>query len=160
MVNDKIVLRMFSENLNKRMEQKGVTYRQVAFAARVTKGCLVHYKSGNSFPELWTLVLMASYLDCSVDGQLGYSDLDTSFSSTRLIKPLMDEDYFDDYFRECLMNMMNSKNVDIFELSDRSGVSKNYIEMYLSIHRWVPRVPDFLAICDALECTPSDLLGY
>lgn len=151
----------FSDELNKRMTDKGVTYRQVALAARVTRGSMIHYKSGNSFPELYTLVLMAEYLDCSVDDLLGYKSTyilgDARIPATSRFR---NKDEFADYIRIQLCYFMNVKAVNAEELSNHASISVKTIDMYLSVHRWVPRTVDFLHICEALKCTPSELLGY
>lgn len=53
-----------------------------------------------------------------------------------------DEDEFKDYFRERLIFMMTEKNLGVNELARKSRVSIDTIEMYLSIHRWVPCVKE------------------
>ena len=160
MVDNRDILATFAENLNKRMEIKGITYRQVAFAAKVSKGSVVHYRLGNCFPKLWTLVLIADYLECGVGELLGYPSMlaiDHKYNATELYT---NEDVFMDYFRDRLDQMMRIQHVSPEELADKSGCSVDTIDMYLSIHRWIPQVPDFLNLCDALDCTPSELLGY
>lgn len=142
------------------MLERGVTYRQAALAVGVAKGAFVHYKSGNCFPELFVLVRIANYLNCSVDELLGYISGQTMRLNKSMNDDFSDEDEFKDYFRERLIFMMTEKNLGVNELARKSRVSIDTIEMYLSIHRWVPCVIDFLYICDALECTPSGLLGY
>ena len=150
MINIRNVLITFAEELNKKIEKKGVTYRQVAFAARVTKGSMVHYKSGNCFPELYTLILIADYLECSVNELLGYSDYLLLEHNNDLEDILQNEDTFSDYFLDRLIQCMKTRNVSAKKLFESTGIALNIIEMYLSIHRWIPRVPDFLLICDAL----------
>ena len=159
-VDTKEILRFFAAELNKRMADKGVTYRQVALAARVTRGSMVHYKSGNAFPELYTLILIADYLDCSVDNLLGYKE-ETRYESRSKVgnKRFMNEDELADYFRLRLYDYMEMKSIDVEELSRRSEISVELIDMYLSVHRWVPRTPELLRLCSALNCTPSELLG-
>lgn len=160
MVNVRNVKIKFAEELKSRMLERGVTYRQAALAVGVTKGAFVHYKSGNCFPELFVLVRIANYLNCSVDELLGYISGRTMRLNKSMNDDFSDEDEFKDYFRERLISMMTEKNLGVNELARKSRVSIDTIEMYLSIHRWVPCVIDFLYICDALDCTPSDLLGY
>lgn len=163
MIDTKEILWKFAEELNARMIENGVTYRQVAYAARVTKGSVVHYKSGNTFPEPWTLALIADYLGCSVDELLGYPNPHI-FARTRRWIPAIERfpnwDAFADYFRERLSDLMNAKHMTAEELAKNIGASTRTIDMYLSVHRWTPDTPSFLRICDALDCTPSDLLGY
>ena len=120
----------------------------------------MHYKSGNCCHELYTLILIADYLECSVNELLGYSDDLLLEHNNDLEDILQNEDTFSDYFRDRLIQCMKTRNVSAKKSSESTGIALNIIEMYLSIHRWIPRVPDFLLICDALECTPSDLLWY
>lgn len=160
MTNSRDVLVTFSEELNRLMQDRNVTYRQVALAARVTRTQMSRYKSGACFPDLWTLVLIADCLKCSVSELLGYSDslpMEHRFNASELYT---NEDIFADYFRDRLQQRMRSEHVNSQQLSAKSGISINHIEMYVSVHRWVPRISEFLCICSALECTPSDLLGY
>lgn len=60
MVNVRNVKIKFAEELNSRMLERGVTYRQAALAVGVTKGAFVHYKSGIAF--LNYLFLFASQI--------------------------------------------------------------------------------------------------
>ena len=160
MVNVRDVRITFAEELNTRMQEKGVTYRQTALAAGVTKGAFIHYKSGNCFPELFTLIRIANYLNCSVDSLLGYRSDGRLRLNTDIGGGFFNEDKFKDYFRERFATMLKRARMSVDELTCKSLVSIETIEMYLSVHRWVPQVPDLLRICDALDCTPSDLLGY
>lgn len=118
------------------------------------------YKNGVCFPDLWTLVLIADYLKCSTSELLGYSDhlsLEHRYDAGELYT---NEDIFIDYFRDRLRQQMRLEHISSEQLADRSEIPLKTIEMYLSVHRWIPSVPEFLRICSSLECTPSDLLGY
>lgn len=160
MINTRDALMTFSEELTKKMISRGVTHRQVAFAARVTRESMSRYKNGVCFPRLWTMVLIADYLKCGVSELLGYSDglsLSHEYNAARLYT---NEDVFIDYFRDRLMQQMRIEHVNSEQLAEKSGLSLKDVKMYLSIHRWIPTVPEFLHICSALNCTPSDLLGY
>lgn len=163
MTNPRNTLMDFTQEFNERMDAKGVTYRQVAYAARVTKGSVAHYKLGNTFPEPWTLILIADYLECSVDELFGYSEPHIPKVGRRkvpAVEVFPNWDPFADYFRERLIKFMEERNMSSIDLAELSGISVRTIEMYLSVHRWTPKTPDLLRICDALDCTPSDLLGY
>ena len=160
MVNIRNVKITFAEELNSRIQERGATYRQAALAVGVTKGAFVHYKSGNCFPELFVLISIANYLNCSVDELLGYTSNWSMCLNENIHNDFSNEDEFKDYFRERLKFMMIEKNLGVNELARKSRISIDTIEMYLSIHRWVPCVPDLLYLCEALDCTPSDLLGY
>ena len=171
MVNSKNVLIIFSEILRTKMVEFNLSNRKLAIASRVTSEKISSYRTESCFPKLWTLVLIADFLECSVDELLGYSICRHSNyghsnygHSNAYEKYASDvfpnEDVFADYFRNRLLSMMNVKGMTSYELSLKSGCSENTIDMYLSVHRWTPQVPVFLNLCDALECTPSELLGY
>lgn len=160
MIDARDALTIFSEELRHIMQDKNVTHRQVALAARVTRERMSRYKNGVCFPDLWTLVLIADYLKCSVSELLGYSDrlsLEHSYNAGKLYT---NEDIFIDYFRDRLRQQMRIERINSEQLAERSEIPLKTIEMYLSVHRWIPHVPEFIAICSALDCTPSDLLGY
>lgn len=160
MTNSRDVLITFSEELSQRLVEKGVGYRQAALATRVSRENMFRYKSGYSFPKLWTLVLIADYLKCSVNELLGYPcyfGVEHKYDATELYP---NESIFMDYFRDRLQQQMRLEHINSQQLAMKTGFTIDTIERYLSVHRWVPQMPDFLILCDALDCTPSDILGY
>ena len=161
MVNSKNVLITFSEILRTKMAEFNLSNRKLAIASRVTSEKISSYRTESCFPKLWTLVLIADFLECSVDELLGYSSFEHADTYRKYASEVFpNEDVFADYFRNRMLSMMGIKGMTSHELSLKSGCSENTISMYLSVHRWTPQVPVFLNLCDALECTPSELLGY
>ena len=161
MVNNKSVLITFSEVLRTKMADFNLSNRRLAIGSRVTSEKISSYRNAVCFPKLWTLVLIADCLECSVEELLGYSNCGYSNAYGKCACDVFqNEDIFADYFRNKLLSTMNVKGMTSYELSLKSGCSENTINMYLSVHRWTPQVPVFLNLCDALECTPSELLGY
>lgn len=156
-LDTKDVLRVFANELNDRMESKGVEARQLTLAIRTSYINVYSYRTGKSFPDLYTLFLIAERLECTVDELLGYR---SNIRRRPEIKGYRSEEEFADYVRLRLVEHMKLRSVDPKELAKRTGISSSTIDMYLSVHRWVPRVPELLRICDALDCTPSELLGY
>ena len=161
MVNSKSILITFSEVLRTKMADFNLSNRRLAIGSRVTSEKISGYRNAGCFPKLWTLVLIADYLECSVDELLGYSNFGHHNAYEKCASDVFqNEDVFADYFRNRLLSTMNVKGMTSYELSLKSRCSENTINMYLSVHRWTPQVPVFLNLCDALECTPSELLGY
>ena len=161
MVNSKNVLITFSEILRTKMAEFNLSNRKLAIASRVTSEKISSYRTESCFPKLWTLVLIADFLECSVDELFGYSTFERPNTYRKYASEVFpNEDVFADYFRIRLLSMMGIKGMTSHELSLKSGCSENTIDMYLSVHRWTPQVPVFLNLCDALECTPSELLRY
>ena len=161
MVNSKSILITFSEVLRTKMADFNLSNRRLAIGSRVTSEKISGYRNAVCFPKIWTLVLIADYLECSVDELLGYSNFGHHNAYGKCASDVFqNEDVFADYFRNRLLSTMNVKGMTSYELSLKSRCSENTINMYLSVHRWTPQVPVFLNLCDALECTPSELLGY
>ena len=160
MLNLELIKKTFTIELNDRIRTEGTTCKQVALDLRISKGTFLSYASGKCFPSIYSLVKIAIYLNCTVDDLLGYITDPNTHLNDRVDADFSNEDEFKDYFRDRLMTVMDRVRMSIDKLAYNSKVSAKTIEMYLSVHRWVPQVPDLLRICDALDCTPSTLLGY
>lgn len=162
MINTKNILRQFSNELIERMEKRGVTHRQVALGSRAMPHNIMSYMQGDNFPNPWTLALIAEYLDCTVDDLLGYED--SGFVKKRKTDSVFmkypSEDSFTPYLRDQIVHKMNEQKFTEEELARRSGVGVNTIKRYLCLHSGMPQMSYLLCICDALECTPSELMGY
>ena len=156
------VLNWFGCELTKKIEVQEVSIKRLAFAAKISVWSLTNYMNGCAFPNLWNLVLIADYLDCTVDELLGYeSGVAGNMKEKRpAIEQFPKEGIFAAYLRDRIKWRMNERNVTVEELVELSGVRQITIDKYLCVHSLSPRVIQFLRICDALDCTPSDLLGY
>lgn len=162
MINEKEVLYTFNRELCKRLESSGMTYRDLAFKARCASSRVQMYLRGNNFPNLWTLALMAEALECRIDDLLGYENQNRA-KRLRIDSPFQkftNEFDFALHFKECLKARMESQHISQETLAELAGLSKYNIYRYLSPGYPMPHVAQTLIICDALDCTPSDLLGY
>ena len=162
MINEKDVLHIFTRELCECLQSSGMTYRELAFNARCVPSRVQAYLRGKNFPNLWALALMADSLGCRVDDLLGYkrkatSDLLRTYSP---FERFTNEFDFALYFKECLKNQMLKQNMDQEKLAEFTGISERLIYQYLSPGYPMPHVAQVLMICSALDCTPSDLLGY
>ena len=160
MLNLDLIKKTFAIELNDRIREEGTTCKQAALDLRISKSAFLSYAAGKCFPSIYPLVKIAIYLNCTVDDLLGYITDPNTHLNDRVDVDFYNEDEFKDYFRDRLITMMDRARMSIDGLAYNSKVSAKTIEMYLSVHRWVPQVPDLIRICDALDCTPSDLLGY
>ena len=162
MVDTKLILQWFSRELIERMEEKGITYRQLAFGSRTMPHNIMDYMQAKNFPNPWTLVLMAEQLGCSVDELLGYEDSGfvRSHKKESLFSKYPSEDSFTPYLRDCMVKQMKDEKMTAETLSQLSGVNLQTINRYLCVHSGIPQMPNLLRICDALRCTPSELIGY
>ena len=62
------------ENLFKRIADRNLTAKKLSEATGISSGNISDWKSGRSMPSAATLVILADYLDCSVDYLLGRTD--------------------------------------------------------------------------------------
>lgn len=160
MVNEKEVLYTFNRELCERLELSGMTYRDLAFKARCAPSRVESYLRGNNFPNLWTLTLMAEALDCCIDDLLGYKNRRKRLRTDSPFKKFISEFDFALHFKECLKARMEDQRVSQETLAELTCLNKYNIYRYLSPGYPMPHVAQTLNICDALDCTPSDLLGY
>lgn len=66
---------MFGSRLKKLREEKGLTQQQLAEKVNLSQQTIGHYEVGRAKPDLDTLQLLASKLNCSVDYLLGRTDI-------------------------------------------------------------------------------------
>lgn len=162
MVDTDLILQWFSQELIERMEAKGIAYRQLALDTRSMPHNIMGYMQGRSFPNPWTLVLICERLECTVDELLGYED--SGFApkrdKERVFTKYPHEDDFTPYLRGRIVQRMEKMKMSAEELSQKSEIALNTINRYLCVHSGMPYTAYLLRICDALDCTPSELIGY
>lgn len=162
MFNEKEKLHIFAKELRERFEISGLTHRELAFKARCAPSRVQMYLKGNNFPNLWTLALMSEALNCTMNDLLGYCSKNNGrvIHADSPFKRFTDEFDFALHFKECLSAKMNCLNMSQEVLAELTGFGKHRIYRYLSPGYPMPHLAQTLIICDALDCTPSDLLGY
>lgn len=62
------------DNLFARMESLGLTQYRVSKDTRVSQSCISNWRDGKIVPSVDKLVVLANYLDCSLDYLLGRTD--------------------------------------------------------------------------------------
>lgn len=162
MVDTNVILQWFSEELVTRMEDKGITHRQLALNSRSMPHNIMGYIRGESFPSPWRLVLIAECLECTVDELLGYEDSGFNYrrQKERVFNKYPNEDLFTPYLRDKIIQRMRKMRMSEEELAERSGIKLQTIKKLLCVHSGAPQVPSLLRICDGFKCTPSELIEY
>lgn len=61
-------------NLFVRIADRGINAKKVSYETGISTGNISDWKSGRSMPTASKLVILADYLDCSVDYLLGRTD--------------------------------------------------------------------------------------
>lgn len=79
------------DNLFKRINDLGLTAKAVSDATGISTGNISDWKSGRSLPTATKLVILADYLNCSVDYLLGRTQEPTEKGFADIISSLDEE---------------------------------------------------------------------
>ena len=116
-------------------------------------------RSGERFPNPWQMTLLAEYFDCTVNELLGFQIVEEPYrkSASRMFPG---ENHFAEYIANRIIQRTYEVDVTLEEMSSRTGIGADTIRQ--SLCRWpkLPKMAYLIAIADALDCTPSELLGY
>lgn len=162
MVNEKEVLDYLVNKVETLMEDRGIKTWYMAYYSDMGEYYFRKFLKRKFLPNTWNLILIAELLDCTVNDLLGYSSYNKRLKTPASGICMAQRHIISDLGVE-IMNRINELGISTSELAYRVGVSE------YSIRSWITcRYDSFsktstimlLRICDALECTPSDLLGY
>lgn len=154
----------FIQELPERMEDEGLLIRDVANHCQISQDRMNNYMQGRALPNPYVLAIMADFLNCTVNDLLGYDESDedelVGFDPTNMFEG---EDEFMMHIRNRLEERMLAEDMTAKELAEKSGSNTHTIKYWLGKLKRQPtliRTSDLLRLVDALNCTPSDLLGY
>lgn len=163
MINENEVRNWFTAEVKERMADAGLEPYHMSHLCKMKHDNVYGYLHGKPFPRLWNMILLAECLDCSVNDLLGYNEPGDINVFERLLasKTYMDEIDFAGHFSKRFIRIMDEYNTLPEELSEQTGIGLNTINHWINKEPLsLPTVMQLLRICDALDCTPSDLLGY
>lgn len=163
MTDIKEVREWYATEVKERMEDCGLRPYHISNICKIESANVSGYLKGNPFPKLWKLILIAECLDCSVNDLLGYDEVEDVGVYERFLasKTYLDEDEFAVRFGRRLSRLMKETCTDSDDLHKFTGISVENIERWICDKpETLPTVLQLIRICDALDCTPSDLLGY
>lgn len=162
MVNIKAVKQQFAEELNRRMEDEGLTAKELAEYCHITESKVNFCLQLGSLPDPWTLIFMADCLWCTVNDLLGYGCLNDpgELSQCQASEFFENKREYATCFSSKLRRHMNEKGLSIEDLASCADVNIHALRQWISVTPSIPQTPDLLRLADALNCTPSDLLGY
>lgn len=164
MVDTEYILNWFSNEMRRRMNELELWPRDVSYHCKVRPSVMNNYLQGKSFPSPWTLVLIADFLETTVNELLDFDEPDEDeLVGYDPISIFEDDDEFAAHVSNRVKRWMAELDVDVFELAEKTGFTRRTIRRWFGLSDKQPELPrtsDLLRICDALECTPSDLLGY
>lgn len=163
MLNRDKIMRIFGERFTKYMVEHNLRDVDMARLLNMSSMNMPAYKNGTRLPNPWYLVLMAEKFDCTVNDLLGYDGyyIKNGYEREPATKKFSSINRYELYFRDRLAGMMKIRDIDASDLSMLVGKKEDTIQnVWLGKRPVIPTIYNFLEICDALDCTPSELLGY
>lgn len=162
MINLKDIRMHFAEELQIRMKDEGLEIDDLAEYCNLSQCKVKFCLQLGSLPDIWTLILMADCLWCTVNDLLGYGVLNdpAELSTCQASSFFSDKREYATCFSSKLRRHMNEKGQSVEDLSRSADVNIHALRQCISIVPSLPQTSDLLRICDALDCTPSDFLGY
>lgn len=149
----------FGRRLRMLMAEEKVRSSDVARYCQMSVNTVYDCRNGVRLPNPWQMVLLAEYFDCSVNELLGFQVVE-DINRTRASRMFPGENHFAEYVANRIIQRTYEKDITIEEISQCTGIGANTIRQ--SLCRWpkLPKMAYVIFIADALDCTPSDLLGY
>lgn len=163
MINKDEIMKTFGERFTQYMVDHELRDIDMARLLNMSSMNIPAYKNGARLPNPWYLVLIAEKFDCSVNDLLGYDNCYArhEFRRESATKRFSSNNRYEIYFRDRLIELMRDRNIDAFELAMLVNKTEATVRnVWLGKRPIIPTIYNFLEICDALNCTPSDLLGY
>ena len=140
------------------MIEKDLRPWYVAYYSEMHESIMRDYMKGIRFPRPITLIRIAELLECSVNELPGYGYFEIN-RRERSFDSGFDTRYVTYYFINKIIFLMKEKHIGINDLSRKSGINEYILANYFR-YSSLQEISTILKICDAIDCTPSDLLGY
>ena len=154
----------FVKELRDLIEYEGLRICDVAEHCGISTDRLNNYLQGRSLPNPYILSVLADLLSCTTNDLLDFDEPDEDeLVGYDPLDMFEDTDEFMMHIRNRIERHMRDNKVSIAELSEQTGFNKHTIKYWLGMLKHQPtliRTSDLIRIADALDCTPSDLLGY
>lgn len=163
MLDDKNIKAWYAAEVKERMNEYDLKPYHVAYKCQIRHSAVSNYLSGNVWPNPWSLVLMAELFECCVDDLLGYDTPDdiSIFERYQASRMFANKEEYAHCFAERLVGYLNNNDISMEDLSKRSGFTVKTLKTWTNdFNPKLPATSRVLEICSALDCTPSELLGY
>lgn len=158
MVNEEQVKNNFIEYANKKIKELDIPSWYVGYYSEVCDGTYREYMKGARLPRPAALIMMAELFECTVNDLLGYRHTPVPMRKSKF-SPGLDVRPLSDYFYSQVARRMIRKRISLDDLSISVGVTPQTLDGYFK-NTFLLDTSMILRICDALDCTPSELLGY
>lgn len=144
----------FSKYVLREMEERELKHWYVAYYADTCEPFLRSCLKLKNLPRVDSLVLIAELLECTVNDLLGFDHVEVPehegyFSPGAYSKPIVN------YF----IDQLTARGLDVSRLYFDEPTSREIFASCLRVCK-LPSTDIFLQVCENLNCTPSELLGY
>jgi DNA-binding Xre family transcriptional regulator len=150
----------FSIEVRERMEELNLRPYHMAYFCQFKQNSIYQYLNGTIIPDPWRLVLMAEVLECSVNDLLGFDNDDVRFEKYQASAMFLDDRQFAFCVSDRLERYLRRVDISLGRLSELTGITITTIKRWFGMRPSLLRTNQLLHICEALNCTPSELLGY
>ena len=123
MIDEEKVKEWFATEVKERMEELDLRPYHMEYFCHIKHGCIYSYLRGANLPNLWSLVLMAERLDCSVNDLLGFEDPESYnvFEIYEASKMFGDINGYARCFADRLRRHLINRDMTVDDLSSLTG---------------------------------------
>ena len=148
----------FSEYVTYAMEERDIRPWYVAYYSEMQDSAFRKCLKAARLPNITSLIMMAELFECTVNDLLGYEHVHIEFGD-HIFDSGLDSKRVGEYFSHQLERYMANRKVSVSELAKACECTDSTIVKYMC-ENVIPDTSILLQICSALDCTPSELLGY
>lgn len=158
MVDEVAMGKYFSEYVSQRAKELDISLWYVAYYSETSETAFNKYMKGVRLARPTTLIMIAELFECTVNELLGYPRVRIPRKNNKFNSGLDTKRMLEHFYSETA-RLMIRKRISIDELAEYVGVTPYTLESYFKYNTLYDG-STMVRICDALECTPSELLGY
>ena len=158
-INETYVKRMISQNLREYINNNEFSMWYIAYYSEVSETTLRNYLKEKSIPSVIVLIKIAELFECSVNDLLGY-DHREFIRRERIFDSYIDSPNVVAYFWDKVEQYMKEKRIFGLEALALESFMSSYTLIFDKENGVLPKLVNIIKLCDTLDCTPSDLLGY
>lgn len=157
---ESVVARYFGRELSDRIKTRELPLDYIAKYCRISMSSLKECLRGERLATPWQLILMAEELHCTVNDLLGFGYFYNGGAQRASNIPQGEYRVAERMWDE-IIQRMNESDMTPDEMAEYAGVHLTTMRTWLGgSHNSFPKTFPLIRIADALDCTPSDLLGY
>ena len=105
---------------------------------------------------------MSEHLECSINELFGIDadDVELDYEKYLVTEMFRNEYEYAHCVSDRILHLILRDGITLDEFSVQSGINKDALKRWAGDRPKLPRTGDIIRLCNILNCTPSDLLGY